>query len=77
MKKNKDIIRVGDIVRHGRKKYVVARTRSWLHRNGERLDLVRSLGEIPLLVDGTEVKLIKKREDTPKEWWKVFPEGEK
>jgi hypothetical protein len=73
---NQKQFRVGDIVRHQKKVYVVSGTKGWVHRSGW-ISLAREIGTVSLLVRIEEVYLIKKREEIKKNFWEIFPEGEK
>lgn len=73
----KNKFRVGDIVINKfKQKYVVCGTKGWVH-NHCWISLTRDMGKIPLLDRADEYKLFKKRELITKNFWKIFPEGEK
>lgn len=57
--------RVGDIVRHDNKKYIVSETKSWVHKDGW-ISLCRNMGEMSLLTRVDLVKLILPREKNKK-----------
>lgn len=80
--------RVGDVVKRkdGKKGlYVVSGTKGWTnnaftHDDGRRdafISLCKKIGTIPLSSYSSEYKLVKRREDVGKQWWKIFPKGEK
>ena len=77
--------RVGDIVKHAKKIYVVSETKGWLYNpykdeNGKidcHISLCRKIGEVSLLTEVSECVLFKKRESVKENWWKIFPDGEK
>ncbi len=84
----KIIFRVGDIVKRkdGKERiYVVSGTKGWIHesftdkdgRKDKWISLAKEIGATSLLTHASEYKLIKHREDVGKEWWKIFPKGEK
>ena len=76
-KTNKKITyRVGDIVKEANKVYIVSGTKGWVHRNGW-ISLSREIGSMSLLTNVDRISLVKRREKITKDWWKIFPEGEK
>ena len=76
MKKTKDIFKVGDIVKYNKKIYVVSGTTGWIHKGGW-ISLVRELGVISNLARVEEVLLVTHRENIKKNFWEIFPDGEK
>lgn len=80
--------RVGDVVvrKDGTQgKYVVCGTRGWLHtqfiaEDGKKdmwISLAKEIGSTSLLTHASEYKLHTPREKVGKEWWAIFPKGEK
>ena len=72
----KTLLRVGDMVKHNKKKYVVSGSKGWVHKHGW-VSLVREIGTTPLLTRVEECSLIKRRERVGKKWWLIFSKGEK
>lgn len=68
--------KVGDIIRQGKKIYIVSGTKGWIHKDGW-ISLVREIGETSLLTEAKDYKLVKRREKIGKQWWRIFPNGEK
>ena len=78
--------RVGDVVKNKKsgKLYVVSGTQEWIHsswkENGKVdswISLTKEIGTTSLLTYASEYKLITPREKVGKEWWLIFPGGEK
>lgn len=80
MNKPKHVFRIGDVVMYKKKPYVVSGTRGWIHKAFKREDgkmdkwisITQEVGATSLLTWASECKLLKKREDSPKEWWTLF-----
>jgi len=72
----KHIFKVGDIVKEGNKVYVVSGTKGWVHKGGW-ISLTREIGTMSLLTRIEDIQLIKSREKITKNWWLIFPKGEK